>query len=164
VRAALSGKRWLHLATHGLVDRKHSELLAGLALTPPAKPTRDTAADGMLQLFEIYDLHLDCDLAVLSACETSAGAWVEGEGVYALSRGFLAAGSKRVVASLWSVEDESTAALVGDLFRTLAPAKSQAANDFEVARALRDAKRRIRDRKEWNAPFFWAPFVLTTRQ
>jgi len=165
VRTALPGKRYVHLATHGLVDRQHSELLSGLALTPPAKPSRDTAADGILQLFEIYDLHLDCDLAVLSACETSAGAWVEGEGVYALSRGFLAAGAKQVVASLWSVEDESTAALVGDLFREIQPAKAKdRKTDLEVARALRDAKRRIRDRNEWNAPFYWAPFVLTTRQ
>jgi CHAT domain-containing protein len=165
VRAALSGKRYVHLATHGIVDRRHSELLSGLALTPPSTPTRDTSADGLLQLFEIYDLHLDCDLAVLSACETSAGTWVEGEGVYALSRGFLAAGAKQVVASLWSVEDESTAALVGDLFRDIAPAKSKdRKTDLEVARALRDAKRRIRDRQEWSAPFYWAPFVLTTRQ
>jgi CHAT domain-containing protein len=162
VRAALPGKRYLHLATHGVVERGHDQSLAGLVLASGASPKRDTATDGMLQLFEIYDLRLDCDLAVLSACETSAGAYVEGEGVYALSRGFLAAGARGVVASLWSVEDTSTAALVGDFFTTLAAADRRG-EQADAARALRDAKRRLRAKPQWSAPFFWAPFVLTSR-
>ena len=64
--------------------------------------------------------------------------------------------ARRVVASQWPVEDASTAALVGDLFRRIA------APDPDVARALRDAKLRLRrSRPEWADPFFWAPFVLT---
>ncbi len=162
VRRALPGKRYLHLATHGIVDPKRDQSLAGIVLTPPAQPTRETAADGWLQLFEIYDLRLDCDLAVLSACETGVGTYVAGEGVYALSRGFLAAGAQQVVASLWSVEDESTATLVGGFLGGVI-ASGRHPDASETARALRDAKRRIRSRKEWSAPFFWAPFILTSR-
>lgn len=77
--------------------------------------------DGFLQLFEIYDLNLsECELTVLSACETNVGEYIEGEGVFALSRGFLAAGARRVIASQWSVNDASTAEMMGAFFRQIA--------------------------------------------
>jgi tetratricopeptide (TPR) repeat protein len=158
VRAALPAQRFVHLATHGVVDRGRDALLAGLALAPGALPARHED-DGFLQLFEIYGLRLDCDLAVLSACETSAGTFVEGEGVFALSRGFLAAGVRRVVASLWQVEDASTAALVGAFFRRLA-ASERDGQPLAPAVALRDAKREVRAHAAWRQPFYWAPFVL----
>ena len=153
VRRALPGKRYLHLATHGLLDPGEGELFAGLALTPPPTPAGGED-DGFLRLHEIYGLRLDADLAVLSACESNAGRVVAGEGVFALSRGFLVAGARRVVASQWPVDDVSTAALMGELYRRLAAAP-------DAARALRDAKRHLRRDARWADPFFWAPFVLT---
>ena len=110
--------------------------------------------DGFLRLHEIYGLRLDADLAVLSACASNAGRVVAGEGVFALSRGFLVAGARRVVASQWPVDDASTAALMGDFFRRLTTSP-------DLARALRDAKLRLRRDARWGDPFFWAPFVLT---
>lgn len=160
VRRQLPGKRYLHLATHGLVDQKGGDLFAALALTPPAGGVATGEDDGLLELPEIYDLRLDCDLAVLSACRTNVGLSVAGEGIFALSRGFLVAGARRVIASQWSVDDASTAALVGELFRALAAAERKGTG-IEYAAALRDAKRQIRARVEWADPFFWAPFVLT---
>jgi len=146
VRAALPGKKFLHLAVHGKVEPRLGDLFASLAL----------ADDEALMLFEIYDLDLQAELAVLSACETSRGRMVEGEGAFALSRGFLAAGARRVVASLWSVDDASTAELMGTFFRRLGPGE-----DRSYAAALRDARRVLRGKGKWKSPFHWAPFLLT---
>jgi hypothetical protein len=157
VRSALSGRRYVHLATHGFVDEGRSHLLAGLVLAaPPSDAPASVEDDGVLQLHEIYGLKLTCDLAVLSACETQRGPRVAGEGAFALSRGFLTAGARRVVASLWAVRDEPTAMLVGGLFRSLA-----ATERSDPGFALRDAKRRVREDPRWADPFYWAPFVLS---
>ena len=157
----MAGKRYLHLATHGLVDERRGALFAALALTPPPAETTDSEDDGFLQLYEIYDLELaEVELAVLSACESNAGAAIEGEGVFALSRGFLAAGARRVIASQWSVNDESTAALIGEFFRAIADAE-QRGERVDYARALRDAKRAVRSQPAWAEPYYWAPFILT---
>lgn len=160
VRGALAGRRYLHFATHGFVTESSSDLLAGLVLTPPRAPTNRSEDDGLFQLFEIYETKLDCELAVLSACETQRGTSVAGEGVFALSRGFLAAGARRVVASLWAVSDASTADLMGDFFRGIARGERRA-TDFRYAAALRDAKRRLRSQPRWSDPFYWAPFVIS---
>ena len=159
LRPALTGKRYLHLATHGLVDEQRGALFAALALTPPDTATPDN--DGFLQLHEIYQLRLpEVELAVLSACETNLGTTAGGEGVFALSRGFLAAGARRVVASQWAVEDLSTAKLMGHFFRAIAAAE-QAGRPVDYVIALRDAKRAVRQEAAWSQPYFWAPFVLT---
>ena len=159
VRSALPGRSFIHLGTHGFVDPQ-SELFAGLALTPPGPGTWPAENDGRLQLFEIYDLRLAARLVVLSACDTHVGHEVEGEGVLTLARGFLAAGARRVVASLWQVEENSTAALMESFFRRVL-SDYRAGRPIRYSEALRDAKREIRAQPEWSDPFFWAPFVLT---
>lgn len=160
VRAGLRERpRYVHFATHGLVEEARNEILAGLALTPPAGPAA-AGNDGLLQLFEIYELDLGSDLVVLSACKTQAGRQLEGEGVFALSRGFLAAGARRAVASLWPVDDASTAVLMGDFYRRLAAAET-AGREPDYARALRDARLALRRSQEGAAPRFWAPFILS---
>jgi CHAT domain-containing protein len=163
LRDALAGKRYVHLATHALVDEQRSSLFAALALTPPTTDRPSAENDGFLQLHEIYQLRLpDLALAVLSACETNAGPAVDGEGVFALSRGFHAAGARRVVGSEWAVEDRSTAALMGAFFGEIATVeRSPAGGGVDYARALRDAKRAVRREPRWAHPYYWAPFVLT---
>ena len=64
------------------------------------------------RLNDIYNLHLDADLVVLSACRTALGQEIRGEGLVGLTRGFMYAGAARVLASLWSVEDRATAELM----------------------------------------------------
>jgi CHAT domain-containing protein len=161
LRNGLAGKRYLHLATHGLVDEGRGALFAALATTPTATEMPPPEDDGFLQLHEIYQLRLaEVELAVLSACETNVGSGASGEGPFALSRGFLAAGARRVVASQWAVEDRSTADLMGHLFEGIASAE-QRGQRVEYARVLRDAKRAVRARAGWESPYFWAPFVLT---
>jgi CHAT domain-containing protein len=163
-RQALTGKRYLHLATHGLVAGHRDALFASLALTPPVGEVVDSTSDGFLQLHEIYDLRLgEVELAVLSACDTNRGPALDGEGVFALSRGFLAAGARRVVASQWSVGDDSTAELMGALFTRIVE-RERAGRVVDYAASLRDAKRVVRSRPQWRDPFHWAPFVLTGRR
>lgn len=164
VRAATAGKRYVHLATHGLVDERRNDMFVSLALTPPPGASTDPGDDGFLQLHEIYELPLqEADLAILSACETNLGAQPQdGEGVFALSRGFLAAGARRVIASQWAVDDVSTAELMGAFFRTIADEESSGTVNY--ARALRDAKRVVRSDPLTADPFFWAPFILTGRR
>jgi CHAT domain-containing protein len=80
--------------------------------------------------------------------------------VVALSRGFLVAGARRVVASLWPVDDDATAELVGRLLRGLADVERGSRSESTAA-ALREAKLAVRHRPGWEHPFFWAPFVLS---
>jgi tetratricopeptide (TPR) repeat protein len=143
--------RILHFGTHGVVDRERNDLLAALVLSKEAK---DSPEDGFLHLFEVYGLRLDSELVVLSACETKQGDRVPGEGVFALSRGFFAAGARRVVASLWPVHDQATAELMGSFFSELGRSNDPAA-------ALCKAKESLRAQEKWADPFYWAPFVLT---
>ena len=160
VRAALPGRRFLHFATHGFVTEEQSDVLAGLVLTAPDSTAVRSDDDGYLQLYEVYELKLDCDLAVLSACGTQRGRRVAGEGVFALSRGFLTAGARRVVASLWEVNDASTADLMARFFAGLA-GPARAGRDPGYPLRLRDAKRQLRADRRWADPFYWAPFTLS---
>lgn len=146
-----STARLLHLGTHGVVDENGSEMLAALLC---ASEPKGSAEDGFLHLFEIYEMELQAELVVLSACETMKGERVRGEGVFALSRGFFAAGAQRVVASLWPVDDDATAELMSRFF-------ARYAETGDAAQALRDAKRAVRAEAKWADPFFWAPFVLS---
>ena len=162
VREALAGPRYLHIATHGFADPAGDRLRAGLVLAPSPDSTPASDDDGVLELFEVHRLALTCDLAVLSACETAKGVRVPGEGAFALARGFLAAGSRRVVASLWAVDDATAARTVGALFTAIAGAE-RAGRAPDVALALRDAKRSVRREPRWADPFYWAPLVLSGR-
>lgn len=159
LRAALSGRALIHLATHGFTTREHSALLAGLVLARGPQEGR-SEDDGLLQSYELPEISLDASLVVLSACETGDGDRLAGEGVLALSRGFLAAGARRVIAALWSVPDDATAELVGTLFEGVAPAL-RASRTPDTVVALRDAKRSVRRDPRWAAPFAWAAFTLT---
>src|SRR5207249_2990709 len=103
----------VHFATHALFDEERPER-SGLALTavPPA-------SDGLLQMREVYGLKLHAALVTLSACQTALGQNVTGEGLIGLSRAFFYAGANAVMASLWNVNDASTARLMGDFYATL---------------------------------------------
>ena len=152
---SLFSSRFLHFATHGVVDSlvpERSHLV--LAADSTAAARRDPANDGMLGVGEIERLSLAADLAVLSACETGLGRVVRGEGVMGLARAFLAAGARSVVVSLWSVEDRSTAAMMDGFYRGFM------ADGESVGQALRDARKKLRDSPDFAHPFFWSPFVL----
>jgi CHAT domain-containing protein len=163
VRHNVTGRRVLDFACHGRVDQRYGNLFGALALTPGPKAS-DATNDGLLTLAEIYELDLaGCELAILSACETNVGPQQRGEGVWALSRGFLAAGARRVVASNWLLDDEAAASTVSYYCAGVAQQEASA-EEVDYAQALHDAKRWVRsvktDNHDWTSPYYWAPMVL----
>lgn len=150
-RAPLHQYRLLHFATHGLIDStrpERSSLVLSL-YTPDGKEQ-----DGYLRLADVYNLRLNADLVVLSACQTALGKEMRGEGLIGLTRGFMLAGSRRVLASLWSVDDRVTAELMERLYEgMLNEGKSPAA-------ALRQAQRDMLRDEKWKSPYHWAGFSL----
>ena len=144
--------RIIHFATHSMLDSTHPEL-SGIALSMldrQAKPQ-----NGFLRAHEIFNLRLGAELVVLSGCRTGLGKEVKGEGVYGMTRGFMYAGSKRVVVSLWDVQDQATARLMSDFYRGLLGPKRPS-----TAAALRAAQIAIWREGRWSAPYYWAGFVL----
>ncbi|HJQ22282.1 MAG TPA: CHAT domain-containing protein [Blastocatellia bacterium] len=139
--------RRLHFATHSWIDEKqpwHSAVV----LTP------GDAEDGLLDVNEISRLDLDCDLVVVSACQTGRGQLLSGEGIIGLSRAFLCAGARTVVVSLWNVSDNSTSQLMKDFYARLTGGLSNAA-------ALREAKlRMLGSNKVTRHPYYWASFIM----
>lgn len=139
--------RAIHFATHGLFDASHPEL-SGLALTPGKD-----GDDGVLRVDDVFNLKLDADLVVLSACETGVGKQVSGEGLVGLTRAFFYAGTPSLVVSLWQVADDPTPRLMLDFYRRL--------NDrVAKAEALRRSKLALIRSGTYSHPFYWAPFVL----
>ncbi|HUE69717.1 MAG TPA: tetratricopeptide repeat protein [Pirellulaceae bacterium] len=158
-REKMPGREIVHLACHGLCDEGSGNLFGALALSANPSGAIDPADDGFLTLAEIYGLNLaGNELAILSACQTNAGPLTRGEGVWALSRGFLVAGSRRVVASNWLVDDEAGASLVSYMSAHLAQGRPAGASEY--AAALLAAKRAIRQQEKWRAPYYWAGLVL----
>ena len=147
----LSRYRIVHFATHGIVDLEHPEL-SGMVLSRVDK--KGNPQDGYLRLHDIYDLNLSAELVVLSACETGVGKQVKGEGLIALTRGFMYAGATSVVASLWKVDDASTAALMAQFYREMF------INGRKPSAALREAQVYISKQRAWRSPYYWAGFVL----
>ncbi len=147
----LSGYRIVHFATHGLLNSEHPEL-SGIVLSLVNE--QGQPVNGFLRLNEIYNLNLSAELVVLSACQTALGKEVRGEGLIGLTRGFMYAGSPRVVASLWKVDDVATAELMKLFYQKMLQEK------MRPAAALRAAKVEMWKQKRWNAPFYWAAFEL----
>jgi CHAT domain-containing protein len=143
--------RVLHFATHGLLNTRHPEL-SGILLS--MVNSRGERQNGFLQAHEVYDLKLNADLVVLSACRTALGTEVQGEGLIGLTRGFMYAGAPRVVASLWPVPDAATAAVMERFYRGMFK------QHLTPAAALRAAQTAVRSNPETADPFYWAAFVL----
>ena len=145
----LNKYKWIHLATHSLIDEQDP---GRSAVVLPLIGSNEE--DGFLRATEIADLNLDCDLVILSACETGRGQLMSGEGILGLSRSFFIAGARSVVVSQWNVSDISTAQLMKDFYQELVNGATKAA-------ALREAKlRMLRSGSETRHPYYWAPFVV----
>jgi len=161
-RGDLAGYRILHFATHGLVNPPRPEC--------PARPALMTSfggaeSDGLLSFAEIYDLSLDADLVILSACDTAgkaslsatqeAGVATGGEfALDGLVRAFVGAGARSVIASHWPVPDDydATQRLISGLFK--------APPGTSVASALGAAEAALMDRPETSHPYYWAGFAI----
>ena len=148
---ALGQYRILHFATHSLLNNQQPEL-SGIVLS--LVDEQGQPQDGFLRLYEIYNLKLEADLVVLSACQTALGKEIKGEGLVGLTRGFMYAGVPRVVASLWKVSDEATAELMKRFYQKML------SDGLRPAAALRAAQVSMLKEKQWAAAYYWAGFVL----
>jgi CHAT domain-containing protein len=147
--SGLERYRYVHLATHGVVDEEHPGLSRLLFA-----PESGSGEDGVLHLGEVYNLSLDADLVVLSACDTGRGRVARGEGIIGFTRAFLYAGAQSLVVSLWPVSDAAASELVVDFYRELLAGRPR-------AEALRQAKLRTMARNpEYAKPYYWSSLVL----
>jgi CHAT domain-containing protein/Tfp pilus assembly protein PilF len=140
---------FLHFATHGILDASDN-LRSGLLL---ATEPRDSSEDGVLEAWEILSLSLSARLVFLSACDTARGKERLGDGLLSLAWAFQAAGSPRVVASLWSVDDQATRELVTSFYAHLRAGE-------RVDDALREAMQRERKNPRYTSPYFWSAFQI----
>jgi CHAT domain-containing protein/tetratricopeptide (TPR) repeat protein len=140
--------RVLHLAVHGFADTQYPERSALVLGTDPKSHD-----DGLLQVREIVRLRLKAELTTLSACDTGVGKLQGQEGVSSLVEAFLVAGSKSVVASLWSADDTFASALMDRFYLRLGQGE-------DTGSALRDAKLDLLAKYGGQvSPFYWAAFV-----
>ncbi|MEX0943289.1 MAG: CHAT domain-containing protein [Pseudomonadales bacterium] len=136
---------YLHFATHGTFDAS-APLSSGLLLA------KDSQNDGLLTVGELYDLYLPAELVTLSACETALGQVTSGDDVVGFTRGFLFAGVRSIVSSLWTVDDRATALLMQHFYENLA------------THSKRDALRlaMLQVQRGYNThPYYWAAFQVT---
>ncbi|MBO0352080.1 CHAT domain-containing protein, partial [Phormidium pseudopriestleyi FRX01] len=147
----LSQYKMVHFATHGFVSSSAPEL-SGVVLS--LVDERGNAVDGFLRLHDIFNLELNAEVVVLSACQTGLGDSIRGEGLVGLTRGFMYAGTPRLVVSLWNVDDAATAELMSSFYGKLL------SQQMTPAQALREAQLEMLASEDRNSPYFWAAFTL----
>ena len=142
--------KYIHIASHGFINEEKPNL-SGILFTKEEK-----GEDGILYANEIYNLNLDADLVVLSACESGLGKIIKGEGLIGLTRGLLFAGAKNVVVSLWQVADKSTSELMIEFYKNILSGES-------YSESLRNAKLKLIKDGKYSYPLEWSPFILIGR-
>lgn len=146
----LSDYKIIHFATHGFFNNLKPEL-SGLVLS--LFDDKGQEQNGYLTPNHIYNLKLNADLVVLSACETGFGKEIKGEGILGLTRGFMYAGAERVLFTLWNVNDKSTSTLMTKFYTAMKEGLTPVA-------ALRQAQIAMWKDRKWTAPYYWAAFQL----
>jgi CHAT domain-containing protein/tetratricopeptide (TPR) repeat protein len=146
----------LHLSMHGFVNDLIPSYSALLFTSSDSTNGKDPDNDGILHLHELYNIPINAELAVLSACETGSGRFTRGEGIMSLGRAFRYAGCENIIMSLWKVNDNTTSRLMKALFSNLN-------NGMGKDQALRKAKLDFinkSDNKFFAHPYYWSGFVL----
>jgi CHAT domain-containing protein/tetratricopeptide (TPR) repeat protein len=151
LKGELSQYRYVHFATHGLLDTERPGLSA---LVLSMIDAQGNSQNGFLRANDIYNLKLPAELVVLSACQTGLGKEIKGEGLIGLTRGFMYAGAARVVVSLWNVNDKATAELMTKFYERMLKQGERPAG------ALRAAQVEMWKQKRWQSPYYWAAFTM----
>jgi CHAT domain-containing protein len=139
----------LHLSMHTLIDNDNP-MYSKLVFSP----VQDTLEDGYLNTYELFNLELNADLAVLSACQTGDGRLQRGEGIMSMARGFFYAGVPSIIMTLWQVDDHSSSELIALFYKHLAKGSEK---DIALQAAklnYLDATDRLKAH-----PHYWAGFV-----
>lgn len=140
----------IHLAMHTVVNDNHPAFSKMIFSLPD-----DGGEDGFLNTYEVYNVPINAMMVVLSSCNTGAGMLVNGEGILSLARGFLSAGSRAVVMSMWAVEDYSASAVIKLFYRNMRSGQTKSA-------ALRNARLKfLRTADQARShPYYWAALVI----
>jgi CHAT domain-containing protein/Tfp pilus assembly protein PilF len=154
VKAEAAQAAILHFATHGVLNDA-APMYSHLVLAPGSDKE-----DGLLEAWELMQLDLKADLAVLSACETARGRFSAGEGVIGLTWALFVAGVPATVVSQWKVESAGTRDLMLGFHRQLRDAPAAAKPKASTAEALRQAALRLMKNPQTSHPFYWAGFVF----
>ncbi|MDZ8091587.1 MAG: CHAT domain-containing protein [Nostoc sp. DedQUE05] len=147
----MSQYRIIHFATHGILDAEKPER-SGMLLSVINE--RGELQRSLLSTPDVFNLQLSAELVVLSGCRTGLGKQIKGEGLIGLTGGLMYAGAKRVVVSLWSVDDQATAALMSRFYQGILK------EGLSPAKALREAQLAILKQPRWQNPYYWAAFTL----
>lgn len=143
----------LHLAMHAFLHPESPDY-SGLIFSNQPEADSIAEEDGILHVYELYNLELEAELAVLSACNTGGGQLAQGEGIMSMARAFRYAGCPNIVMSLWQADDHSTASLMQQFYTRL---KEGLPKD----EALRQARLDFLEQNAQKHPYYWAAFVLT---
>ncbi len=154
VKAEAGQARILHFATHGTLNNS-APMYSHLVMAQG-----DKNEDGLLEAWELMDLDLKADLAVLSACETARGRFGAGEGIIGLTWAMFVAGVPTTVVSQWQVESASTRDLMVGFHRAISSPSGAGTTKVTKTEALRRAALKVMKNPETSHPFYWAGFVL----
>ncbi len=149
-KAEVKDFRVIHIATHSFINEERPQL-SGVVFAQDVSP--NTGEDGVLYAGETYNLELNADLVVLSSCESGVGKLIRGEGMMALSRGFLYSGARNIIFSLWKIPDRHTSELMVEFYR-------QMLSGYSYAESLRRAKLSLIENPATARPRSWASFIL----
>ena len=151
LNAELNQYQMVHFATHSLLNPVYPEF-SGLVLSLlDANGQND---QGFLKAHELAGMNLNVELVTLSACHTGVGPEIRGQGAWSLSHALLEAGAKRVVVSLWPVNDRATAVFMEHFYRNIWEQKQS------PAEALAQAQRQMRQDERWSHAYYWSGFVI----
>ena len=140
----------IHLSMHTLVDDRRPAFSKMLF-----SPGNREGNDGMLNTYEVYSLPLRAMMVVLTSCNTGTGMLVNGEGILSLARGFLYAGSRSVVMSMWEVEDTSAPEVIRGFYKNMRSGQAKSS-------ALRSARIRFLSTADQarSHPYYWSALVI----
>ncbi|HKP85040.1 MAG TPA: CHAT domain-containing protein [Blastocatellia bacterium] len=159
VMASLTDCDVAHFSLHCLLEEKSPALVLaekarGADGQGAEAPAQYSSLDDLLYLYEIYGISLPrTKLVILSACRSGLGQYYRGEGMVSLVRPFLALKIPTVVASLWSVDSQATAALMIDFH------KERKKHNLQAGDALRAAQLKMAQGDSYGHPYYWAPFI-----
>ena len=147
VLSRLSSVSLVHIAAHGSAER--GEIL----LSPnPGSSEPPEEKDFLLTMTDVLNAKLDAKLVVLSCCHSGRGK-IKAEGVVGIARGFLGAGARSVIASLWAIDDEATLAFMEHFYKHLVKGQS-------ASKSLHEAMKMMRESDDFSAVEYWALFML----
>lgn len=140
LRRHASESRYIHIASHSRF-RADNPMFSSIQL-----------GDSKLSVFDLNQIAIGSELVTLSGCSTGVNGVLRGDELVGMVRGFLRAGARRIMMTLWDVHDQSTAEFMKLFYKRLADGAS-------VAHALRSAM--IEVRRQYPSPYFWAPFAVS---